>query len=95
MDELQALYDSEINFTISTFWDVGFTWKLGDDMNGFVADGEAKTMQQAGAELVSAAIARISGIRVCTQKVSGMAKKHFIHIQFAVGRPTRDSDFSL
>jgi hypothetical protein len=35
MDELQALYDSEINFTISTFWDAGFKWKLGDDHTAF------------------------------------------------------------
>ncbi len=35
MDQFQALYDSKINFTISTFWDGGFTWKLGDELNGF------------------------------------------------------------
>jgi hypothetical protein len=56
MDELQALYDSEINFTISIFWDAGFRWKLGDDMNGFVAEGEARTMKDAVASLVSAAM---------------------------------------
>ncbi len=31
----QALYDSEINFAVTTFWDGGFTAKLGDEMNGF------------------------------------------------------------
>jgi hypothetical protein len=56
MDELQALYDSEINFTISTFWDAGFRWKLGDDMKGFVAEGQTKTMEQAVAKLVAAAL---------------------------------------
>ena len=55
MDDLQALYDSEINFTISTFWDAGFRWKLGDNLDGFVAEGEAKTLQQATAEIVAAA----------------------------------------
>lgn len=39
MDALQQLYDSEINFTVSTFWDGGFDWKLGDEMNGFKATG--------------------------------------------------------
>jgi len=53
---VQALYDSEINFTISTFWDAGFRWKLGDESNGFVAEGEARTMKDAVAELVSAAL---------------------------------------
>lgn len=55
MDELQALYDSEINFSISTFWDCGFTWKLGDEMNGFDADGEARTLKEAVEQLVAAA----------------------------------------
>jgi hypothetical protein len=39
---LQDLYDSEINFSIVTFWDSGITVKLGDDMNGFVAVGGAQ-----------------------------------------------------
>ena len=36
---LQDLYDSEINFSITTFWDSGFQVKLGDELNGFVASG--------------------------------------------------------
>lgn len=32
---LQALYDSEINFRISCFWDGGFIVELGDEHNGF------------------------------------------------------------
>jgi hypothetical protein len=31
---LQGLYESEINHTVSAFWDCGFRWKLGDDLNG-------------------------------------------------------------
>jgi hypothetical protein len=34
----QDLYHSEINFAISTMWDGGFDVKLGDEMNGFVAE---------------------------------------------------------
>lgn len=37
MSVLQDLYDSEINVTISTFWDGGFNVQLGDATNGFVA----------------------------------------------------------
>lgn len=37
-ETMQKLYDSEINCTISTFWDVGFTVKLGDEMNGYKAE---------------------------------------------------------
>ena len=47
----QDLYDSEINFTISTFWDGGFDVKLGDDLRGFVADWTCDTMIQAAAFL--------------------------------------------
>lgn len=38
MSILQDLYHSEINFHVSTFWDGGFDVKLGDPMNGFVAE---------------------------------------------------------
>lgn len=37
MSVFQDLYHSEINFTVSTFWDGGFDVKLGDEMNGYVA----------------------------------------------------------
>ena len=40
---IQALYKSEINCSVSTFWDGGFTVKLGDEMNGFVAEMECRT----------------------------------------------------
>src|SRR4051794_41297797 len=35
---LQDLYDSEINYTIATFWDAGFRVMLGDDLDGFIAE---------------------------------------------------------
>lgn len=35
---LQEMYDSEINFSISCFWDSGFTVKLGDDYNWYKAE---------------------------------------------------------
>ena len=31
------MYDSEINFSVSSFWDGGFDVKLGDALNGYVA----------------------------------------------------------
>lgn len=34
---LQALYRSEINCSISCFWDAGWDVKLGDEMNGWRA----------------------------------------------------------
>lgn len=35
---MQRLYDSEINVSISSMWDGGWDVKLGDEMNGFVAE---------------------------------------------------------
>jgi hypothetical protein len=40
---MQRLYDSEINVTVSTFWDGGFDVKLGDYINGFVAETTVST----------------------------------------------------
>lgn len=51
----QRLYDSEINFQISCFWDGGFDWKLGDEMNGFKESGTVSTYESALEQLLSAA----------------------------------------
>lgn len=37
-NELQKIYDSEINVEISWFWDGGTDIRLGDKMNGFKAE---------------------------------------------------------
>jgi hypothetical protein len=52
---IEALYDSEINCSISTFWDAGITVQLGDEMNGFVAEIECKTTGEAAEFLDRAA----------------------------------------
>jgi hypothetical protein len=36
-DELQRIYDSEINIRISWLWDGGIDVWIGDDLNGYVA----------------------------------------------------------
>lgn len=43
----QKLYNSEINFEISTFWDAWFSWKLGDPINGYSDVGMADTYDEA------------------------------------------------
>src|SRR5436190_1899875 len=43
-NELQKIYDSEINVEISWFWDSGVTIKLGDPLNGYRAQTEVGTM---------------------------------------------------
>ncbi|SRR5581483_760693 len=51
---LQAIYDSEINFELSTFWCGGFNWKLGDPANGYHAEGNAETLDGAIQQLAEA-----------------------------------------
>jgi hypothetical protein len=48
----QRLYDSEINFVIATFWDCGYRVRLGDDLNGYRAEGEVRTYVEALAWLM-------------------------------------------
>jgi hypothetical protein len=42
--ELQKIYDSEINIRISWFWDCGIEVRLGDEMNGYVAEETVATV---------------------------------------------------
>lgn len=44
---LQDLYDNEINFSISCFWDGGFDVRLGDEMNGWKANASFDTIEEA------------------------------------------------
>lgn len=61
-DIFQELYDSEINFSVSCFWDGGFEVKLGDDLNGFKAEtswrneGNVRTWREVNNWLRSEAI---------------------------------------
>ncbi len=55
-DTLQQLYDSEINFELSSFWDAGFVWKLGDSANGYPTEGRARSVSEAVAQLRAAAL---------------------------------------
>ena len=43
-DELQKIYDSEINVRIGWFWDCGIEVRLGDDMNGFLAEETVRSV---------------------------------------------------
>lgn len=51
MNIIQRLYNSEINVSISSFWDGGFEVKIGDDMNGFKAETNVRTFAEAEAWL--------------------------------------------
>lgn len=49
-EEQQEIYDSEINVSISWFWDGGIDVKLGDEMNGYKADTQVATAGNASTE---------------------------------------------
>lgn len=51
MSIFQKLYDLEINFSISCFWDNGFDVFIGDDMNGHQAEGRVYTWAEVEAWL--------------------------------------------
>jgi hypothetical protein len=44
--ELQAIYDSEINVEIGWFWDGGIDVRLGDKMNGYLAEQNVSSMAE-------------------------------------------------
>lgn len=50
LDEvLRRIYRCECNISITTFWDGGYELKLGDHINGFVAEGNTDTALEAAA----------------------------------------------
>jgi hypothetical protein len=51
MSIFQRLYDSEINFEVSVFYDAGFDVRLGDALNGFLAQRKVGTWAEAEAWL--------------------------------------------
>jgi hypothetical protein len=57
MSIFQRLYDSEINFEVSGFYDAGFDVRLGDALNGFLAHGKVATWAEAEARLRDQALA--------------------------------------
>ena len=44
--ELQRIYDSEINLEIGWFWDGGIDVRLGDRMNGFLAEETVGSVEE-------------------------------------------------
>jgi hypothetical protein len=44
--ELQKSYDSDINVRIGWFWDGGIAIRLGDDMNGYLAEETVGTVAE-------------------------------------------------
>ena len=55
--KLQALYDNEVSFGITTIWDGRFDWHLGPFAGTPIAKGNAETLEGSAKAIVDAAIA--------------------------------------
>jgi len=56
LDVMAALYASEINCRVSSFFDSGWTLQLGDELNGFKAEATFYDFDEAADWLRAAAI---------------------------------------
>lgn len=63
---MEALYAAEINCVVSSFWDAGFSVRLGDDMNGWRAEIVTRGTALSGAAgpLLLAALEHYPGARI-------------------------------
>ena len=75
MATVRALYRSEINCAVSTFWDGGMRVRLGDEVNGWAADAEFDIGddREAGAWLREQAVAHFpnSGFALAAPSSAG------------------------
>jgi hypothetical protein len=46
LELFKKLHDSEINFYFTSFWDSDFTFKIGDDWNGFKAEYSTTNIEE-------------------------------------------------
>ena len=64
-DEMaDALYDAELNFSITCFWDAGYEGKLGDHMNGFGETHHTDTFHEAIKAVYEDALRGNPGLRI-------------------------------
>ena len=56
MSIMQALYDSEINFEVFSFWDAGWSVSLGDNWGGYKERWNCKTWAEVETTLREKAI---------------------------------------
>lgn len=56
LNTIDELYDSEINFSISVFWDMGFKVEIGDQVNGILDIQHFETIREAIAWLAVSAV---------------------------------------
>jgi hypothetical protein len=75
MSVLQQLYDSEINFSISAFFDDGFKVQLGDPLNGIRAEAQVRTIAEADVWLTQAVLHHYPTSRFASAVLAAIATK--------------------
>jgi hypothetical protein len=68
---LQRLYDSEMNFEVSGFYDAGFDVRLGDALNGFLAHDKVGTWPEVEAWLRAQALAHYPDSEFAKNEAAG------------------------
>jgi hypothetical protein len=69
--ELQRIYDSELNIEISWLWDGGIDLRLGDRMNGFLAEENRLVHSRCHRLVPGSHRAFLSGLHLCQEPGSG------------------------
>jgi squalene cyclase len=72
------LYDSEINYSISCFWDCGWAVKLGDALNGWAAEARCDSWDEAAQFLRDAAISAYPDSSFAKKHRSGFEPTHLL-----------------
>jgi len=78
-EELQKIYDSEINLSLSWLWDGGFDLKLGDEMNGFVEEGQVRTVADILPWFQNAIAKHIPQSQYHVERMGGTFTPHFVN----------------
>jgi hypothetical protein len=89
---MKRLYESEINCSISSFWDNGWDVKLGDEMNGFKAEGNFHTLDEAAAFLDREARKHCEESLYALGKVSTRGGRLFVWNRSAAGIPRTEAE---
>ena len=76
--ELQKIYDSEINLSISWMWDAGFDLKLGDEFGGFVEEGQVGSVADILPWLQEAIAKRYSTSQYHVERLGGTFTPEFV-----------------
>jgi PAS domain-containing protein len=86
--ELQSIYDSEINVEISWLWDDGIEVRLGDRMNGYLAETTVRSVADIHRRYVDVNRAATEALGVEREAIIGQRIDDFFAIAPDIAVPT-------